>query len=151
MNNTDNVTPGAGPTRRTVLASVGLAGVGMAAFGACGAAGDAASDAASTATDAVKEAISAATIPVGGGKIFADQKLVVTQPKAGEFKAFSAVCTHQGCILREIADGTINCPAGPCGHGSKFDVATGAVRNGPATQPLVEKSLKVSGDGITVT
>lgn len=151
MNNTDNLTPGGGPTRRTVLASVGLAGVGMAALGACGAAQETAGDVASTATDAVKEAISAATIPVGGGKIFADQKLVVTQPSAGEFKAFSAVCTHQGCVLREIADGTINCPTGPCGHGSKFDVATGAVRNGPATQPLVEKKLTISGDGITVS
>lgn len=155
MDNPDNVTPAGGPTRRTVLASVGLAGVGIAALTACGAAGDAASDVASdvrsSATDAVKDAISAASIPVGGGKIFADQKLVVTQPKAGEFKAFSALCTHQGCILREVADGTINCPTGPCGHGSRFDVATGAVRNGPATQPLVEKKVTVSGDGITVS
>lgn len=141
-----------GPSRRTVLASVGLAGVGVTALAGCGAAEDAASDAASSAKDAatsaVKDAISKATIPVGGGKIFADQKVVVTQPTSGEFKAFSAVCTHQMCILAEVADGVIKCSG--C-HLSEFDITTGAVKKGPATKPLPEKSVAVSGDGITVT
>ncbi len=142
--------PVTGPSRRTVLASVGIAGVGLTALAACGSAQDAAGDVASSATDAVKDAISKATIPVGGGKIFADQKVVVTQPVAGEFKAFSAVCRHQGCIVTGVADGTINCDA-PCGHGSRYDITTGAVKNGPATAPLLAKSVTVSGDGITVT
>lgn len=139
--------PSSGPSRRTVLASVGLAGVGATALAACGAAEDAANDAASSATDAVKEAISKATIPVGGGKIFADQKLVVTQPTSGDFKAFSAVCTHQNCIVSTVSDGTINCAC----HGSKYDLATGAVKQGPATKALPEKSVTVSGDGISVS
>jgi nitrite reductase/ring-hydroxylating ferredoxin subunit len=140
--------PASGPSRRTVLASVGLAGVGATALAACGAAGDAASSAASSATDAAKAAISKATIPVGGGKIFADQKVVVTQPTSGDFKAFSAVCTHQMCLLSEVSDGAIKCSS--CHH-SEFDIATGAVTKGPATKALPEKTITVSGDGITVT
>ena len=143
--------PTTGPSRRTVLASVGLAGVGVTALAGCGAAEDAANDAASSAgdaaTDAVKDAISKATIPVGGGKIFADQKVVVTQPTSGDFKAFSAVCTHQACVVSSIANGTINCAC----HGSQYDIATGAVKQGPATKALPEKTVAVSGDGITVT
>lgn len=147
---TSTPTPAPGPSRRTVLASVGLVGVGATALAACGAAEDAANDAAGSvtdaATDAAKEAISAATIPVGGGKIFADQKVVVTQPTSGDFKAFSAVCTHQSCVVSGVANGTINCAC----HGSQFDIATGAVKQGPATKPLPEKTISVSGDGITV-
>ena len=143
--------PTTGPSRRTVLASVGLAGVGVTALAGCGAAEDAANDAASSAgdaaTDAVKDAISKATIPVGGGKIFADQKVVVTQPTSGDFKAFSAVCTHQACVVSSIANGTINCAC----HGSQYDIATGAVKQGPATKARPEKTVAVSGDGITVT
>jgi Rieske Fe-S protein len=145
-------TPTPGPTRRTVLASVGLAGVGVTALAGCGSAEDAANTAASSAkdaaTDAVKDAISKATIPVGGGKIFADQKVVVTQPTSGDFKAFSAVCTHQMCILAEVSDGMIKCSG--C-HQSEFDITTGAVTKGPATKALPEKSITVTGDGITVT
>ena len=139
--------PASGPSRRTVLASVGLAGVGATALAACGAAEDAANDAAGSATDAAKEAISKATIPVGGGKVFSDQKVVVTQPTSGDFKAFSAVCTHQACLVSGVADGTINCAC----HGSKYDIATGAVKQGPATTALPEKTVSVSGDGISVT
>ncbi|SDP00671.1 Ferredoxin subunit of nitrite reductase or a ring-hydroxylating dioxygenase [Pedococcus dokdonensis] len=144
---TSSSSAGSGPSRRTVLASVGLAGVGATALAACGAAEDAADTAVSSATDAAKEAISKATIPVGGGKIFADQKVVVTQPTSGDFKAFSAVCTHQNCVVSTVADGTINCAC----HGSKYDLTTGAVKQGPATKALPEKTITVSGDGISVT
>ena len=136
-----------GPSRRTVLASVGLAGVGATALAACGAAGNAASDAAGSATDAAKEAISKAAIPVGGGKVFSGQKVVVTQPTSGDFKAFSAVCTHQSCLVSGVADGTINCAC----HGSRFDIATGAVKQGPATTALPAKTVTVSGEGISVS
>ena len=67
------------------------------------------------------------TIPVGGGKIFADSQVVVTQPTAGTFKAFDAVCPHQGCTgQRPSRAAQIICPC----HGSHFDVATGARRPG---------------------
>ncbi|HEY7723681.1 MAG TPA: Rieske (2Fe-2S) protein [Pedococcus sp.] len=136
--------------RRSVL-SAGVVAAGALGVTACGAAEDIASDAVSSAsaaaTSALKDAISKATIPVGGGRVFGDQKVVVTQPKEGEFKAFTTVCTHQGCQVAEVANGTINCPC----HGSKFDIATGEVKAGPATRPLPSKSVSVTGEGISVS
>jgi Rieske Fe-S protein len=71
-------------------------------------------------------------VPVGGGIVIGQDKVVVTQPAADDVRAFSAVCTHQGCTVNAVADGTIDCPC----HGSRFDAATGAVRHGPAARPL---------------
>ena len=88
----------------------------------------------------------AADIPVGGGKIFKEQNVVITQPKKGTFKCFSAECTHAGCQVAEVAKGTINCPC----HGSKFKVADGSVANGPASKPLPARKITVDGDSITL-
>ncbi|MFJ8753126.1 Rieske (2Fe-2S) protein [Streptomyces sp. NPDC102441] len=87
-----------------------------------------------------------ADIPEGGGVVLADQGVVLTQPKAGEFKAFSSECTHQGCAVKGIADGVITCPC----HNSTFDAATGEVTGGPATRPLPEKAIRVEGGSITL-
>lgn len=87
-----------------------------------------------------------ADIPKGGGKIFESEKVVITQPAAGEFKAFSAICTHQGCAVGSVSNGTINCPC----HGSKFSIKDGSVTNGPATAPLAEKKISVDGGGIVL-
>ncbi|QKV91278.1 Rieske (2Fe-2S) protein [Streptomyces sp. NA02950] len=83
-------------------------------------------------------------IPEGGGMVFKDHKVVVTQPKAGEFKAFSSVCTHAGCSVGDVAGGTINCPC----HKSKFDITDGSVKGGPATKPLPGAQIKVQGSSI---
>ncbi|MFS4095040.1 Rieske (2Fe-2S) protein [Streptomyces sp. AF1A] len=88
-----------------------------------------------------------AEIPEGGGKIFKAQKVVVTQPSKGDYKAFSAICTHMGCTVSRVADGTIDCPC----HGSKYHIADGAVAHGPATRPLPPKSIKVEGNSIRLT
>jgi nitrite reductase/ring-hydroxylating ferredoxin subunit len=82
-----------------------------------------------------------ADVPVGGGKIYADQRVVVTQPSQGDFKGFSAVCTHQGCLLADVAEGTINCNC----HGSRFSIKDGSVTVGPATSPLPGVDVKVKG------
>jgi Rieske Fe-S protein len=87
---------------------------------------------------------STSDIPVGGGTILTDKKIVITQPHAGTFDAFTAVCTHQGCIVNTVSGGTINCPC----HGSKFSIANGSVVNGPATSPLAPVSIKVQGTSI---
>jgi Rieske Fe-S protein len=85
-------------------------------------------------------------IPVGGGKVFDEQGLVITQPTAGQFKGFSATCTHQGCTVGSVSNGTINCPC----HGSTYSIEDGSVKNGPATRGLAAKNVKVEGDSITL-
>jgi Rieske Fe-S protein len=144
-------------TRRTVM--LGAGGAGLAAvLTACASYGapttDAGAEPASDApsSDAPKPSggaqagALAATgdIPEGGGKIFKTEKVVVTQPAAGEFKAFTAVCTHMGCTVASVEDGTINCPC----HGSKFSIQDGSVANGPASDPLEEKQITVDGEEI---
>jgi Rieske Fe-S protein len=81
----------------------------------------------------------ASEVPVGGGKIYTTAKVVVTQPARGQYRAFSAVCTHVGCIMSEVANGTIDCPC----HGSEFKITTGAVVTGPAPAPLPKKQIKI--------
>ena len=86
-------------------------------------------------------------VPVGGGKIYKSQKVVVTQPTEGDFKAFSAICTHQSCVVTKISGEDIDCRC----HGSKFSIKDGSVVNGPATKPLEAFKATVSGEDITVT
>jgi Rieske Fe-S protein len=89
----------------------------------------------------------AADVPVGGGKVYTAAKVVVTQPSKGKFMAFSAVCTHVGCLCNQVADGTINCPC----HGSKFKITDGSVVAGPAPAPLPAAKITVSGGKILLT
>ncbi|GAB3142617.1 Rieske (2Fe-2S) protein [Micromonospora sonneratiae] len=142
-------------TRRALLAGAGAVGV-SAVLAGCGG-DDSTNDADgggrdTTATEPTTGVdpggsgglASTADIPIGGGKIFADQGVVVTQPVAGDFKAFSALCTHKQCPVSRIDGGTIDCTC----HGSKFSVADGSVKQGPATEPLAGKTIKVEGDRI---
>ncbi|MEO6018758.1 MAG: Rieske (2Fe-2S) protein [Knoellia sp.] len=134
--------------RRDAMRSVGMIAVAGVALTACGTdAEQSVNNAASSAVGAAKDLAKAADIPVGGGKIFDSAKVVITQPTAGDFKAFSAVCTHQGCIVSSVQDGTINCAC----HGSKFDITTGDVKAGPATSGLPAKSVTVGADGVSVS
>lgn len=122
-------------------------GVGLPLLAACGGSdGSTATDGGSTPSAGEKLG-PASDVPVGGGTIYADQKLVVTQPTDGEFKAFTAVCTHQGCLVANVDGGTINCAC----HGSKFALADGAVVNGPAATPLPARTAKVEGSSVVVS
>jgi Rieske Fe-S protein len=94
--------------------------------------------------DDVARLASTSEIPVGGGKIFSDEKVVVTQPTAGTFKAYDTTCTHAGCAVTKISGGTINCPC----HGAKFSLKDGSVADGPAPSPLKEVAIRVDGDSI---
>jgi nitrite reductase/ring-hydroxylating ferredoxin subunit len=83
-------------------------------------------------------------VPVGGGKVFTDAKVVVTQPTAGQYKGFSAVCTHQGNIVGSVQDGQIVCPF----HNSHFKITDGSVTSGPAQSPLPAVNVAVQGTNI---
>lgn len=149
-------------TRRNVIYGIAAAGVAAPILAACGSDSDDGADAtgstdtttpSDTATTGSTDSgngsggIKTSDIPVGGGEIIKDQKIVVTQPTAGEFKAFSAVCTHQGCLVSKIEGDTIDCTC----HGSQYSIEDGSVVGGPAPAPLSEKTVTVSGDTLTVS
>lgn len=148
-----------GLNRRNVIGGATAAAVGLPLLAACGSDDpDVATDPSSATPstddgtespteDAAAAALAATSdIPVGGCAVFSEQKCVVTQPSEGTFKAFSSVCSHQGCTVSPSTDGVI-----PCGcHGSQFSIEDGSVIQGPATAPLAEVSITVDGDSITL-
>ena len=138
-------TRSSGASRRAVVGGVVGIGVGLPLIAACGS-GDGGSAGGSSGGTASGAIAKTSEVPVGGGKIFAADKVVLTQPTEGDFKAFSAVCTHQGCVVAEIKGEDIDCNC----HGSKFSIADGSVVNGPATKPLEALQVTVSGDEISV-
>ena len=141
--------PGRETTRRAALAGAGFAGL-AATLAACGGSSGSSSGGTSGSGQAGSGGSAAlastSEIPVGGGKVFSAEKVVVTQPAAGEFKAFSAVCTHMQCLVDQVASGTIDCPC----HGSEFSVKNGSVVSGPAPSPLPAQAIKVAGGKITL-
>ena len=139
-------------TRRGMLAGVGLASLAGPLAGCSGGSASTASATASSSGGAAAAGgpggalTSTGAIPVGGGKIFASERVVVTQPSGGQFRGFSAVCTHMQCIVDQIADRTIDCPC----HGSKFSITDGHVVAGPAPSPLPAQSLKIESGRISL-
>ena len=129
-------------TRRAVLGGVAVIGAG-AVLSACGA--DDTSDGATEPAPVITSDSTASTaavaktsdVSVGSGLIVATAKAVITQPKDGEFRAFSALCTHKGCPVSKIAGDTISCTC----HGSQYSTADGSVKKGPATEPLALRTV----------
>jgi len=85
-------------------------------------------------------------IPVGGGRVFPERRVVITQPTPGVFHGFGIVCTHDGCELNAVANGTINCPC----HGSRYAITDGSVVQGPARTGLRVEQVAVDGDEIVL-
>jgi Rieske Fe-S protein len=158
---------GPGLQRRVVLLGAGAVGV-AGVLAACGGDGDDSGTAAPTTdttpsrdapdtprptspgTTAPTEGsggtplTATADVPVGGGVIISGEQIVVTQPTAGQFRAFGSTCTHQGCQVATVADGLIQCPC----HGSRYSVEDGSVQVGPAPTPLPEVPIVVEGDQV---
>lgn len=139
-------------SRRTVIKNAGLAAAALAGLSGCTNYGapepptsTASSPTSGPTTGAAGATAKTSDIPVGSGKIFPDIQAVITQPKAGEFKAFSSICTHQQCPVSDVTD-TINCNC----HGSKYSITDGSVVNPPAPQPLAAKTVTVDGENLTV-
>jgi len=131
-----------GMSRRQTLTGAAALGT-VPLLAACGGGG---SEDTATEPPAAGETLGpSAEVPVGGGTIYPDQKIVVTQPTAGDFKAFTAVCTHQSCLVSKVTAESIDCTC----HGSKFSVQDGSVLNGPATTGLTPVTVKVDGGEIT--
>jgi Rieske Fe-S protein len=86
-------------------------------------------------------------VPLGGGVVVGRAKVVVTRTASGDVHAFSAVCTHQGCVVDTVSRGTISCPC----HGSRFDADTGEVTRGPATRPLPAVGTSIRGGNVYST
>jgi Rieske Fe-S protein len=157
MNAYDRPTDSLPISRRAAIMSTGLAAAAIAGLSSCtnygtapasepSAAGTSGGGTGGSSAAAGPLSVKETDIPVGSGKIFPDAQTVITQPKKGEFKAFSSVCTHQGCQVDTITD-TINCPC----HGSKYSITDGSVVNPPAPKPLPAKTIKVKGDTLTVS
>ena len=134
-------------TRRHALAGAAGVGLGVPLLAACGG-GDAGSTQDLGAGDGAKAGTDlgpASDVAVGSGTIYQDANVVVTQPAKGDFRCFSATCTHQGCQVSQVSN-TINCGC----HGSQFSIEDGSVVQGPATAPLPEKRIDVKGGEITL-
>ena len=135
-----------GPSRRQVLIAGGVVAA-AAVTAACSSSSSSSGSAAGGGSSAPAGAtVQTADVPVGGGKILTEQRVVVTQPQAGDYKAFSAVCTHQGCTVASVENDTITCLC----HGSQYSAADGSVKRGPATAALASMPVAVSGTTITV-
>ena len=145
--------------RRRALAGSAAIAVGVPVLAACGSDEPTATDPSSPSDESPSEPsadgtqtpsggaalANASTVPVGGCFVNADAKVVVTQPTEGDFKAFSAVCTHQGCLVESSSEGEIPCPC----HGSRFSLEDGSALSGPATAALAAVEITVDGDSIT--
>lgn len=127
-------------TRRTALCAAGLTGL----VGLTGCAGGGERD--TPANLSGKEVAKAADVPVGGGRLNGQLKVLVTQPTAGVFKVFSSKCPHQGCGVGTPSDGIAECPC----HGSEFHITDGSVKKGPAKTGLREYPAEVKNGAVVV-
>jgi nitrite reductase/ring-hydroxylating ferredoxin subunit len=147
-------------TRRGVLTASAGAALGLPLLAACSS--DGSSDAGSGSSSGSssgsgssgsggsgskgEELAKTSEVPVGGGvsaKTSDGQPVIVAQPSKGQFVAFSAICTHQGCTVAPSGD-IIKCPC----HGSTYDLATGDNTGGPAPSPLPKISVTVKGGAV---
>ncbi|MDX6302172.1 MAG: hypothetical protein QOF53_3386 [Nocardioidaceae bacterium] len=144
-------------SRRMMLRGAAVGGLSLPLLAACGGGGSAdpstpgsgssgSGSSGSGSSGSAKATVAVSDVPAGGGTILKDQQVVVTQPSKGDFKAFSAICTHQGCLVGQVTDKKIICPC----HGSEYSITDGSVIRGPAPSPLAAKKVSVKGSEISI-
>ena len=146
-----------GPDRRSIMKAAALVVVPVAGVGAVAACSSNSSSSSSNGSSGSagssggsgngSVSVPSSSVPVGGGYVDKNNLVVVTQPQAGVYKAFTAVCPHQGCTVANVSNNQIQCPC----HGSIFSAKDGTVINGPATTALSPMTATVSGANVTVT
>jgi nitrite reductase/ring-hydroxylating ferredoxin subunit len=140
--------PATDPSRRRVLGLAAAAGGGSLLLAACGGAGGSATsgagDPGGTTGGSGTHLVATSKVPVDGGVVLDAKQVVVTQPTTGTFKAFTAVCTHQQCLVGSVKNGLITCPC----HGSQYSATDGSVQRGPAQAPLSEIAVTVTNGNI---
>jgi Rieske Fe-S protein len=134
-------------SRRKALTGVAVIGAAGPLLAACGSSGTTASDTPTTPTaggstssgsgstgsgSSSTGVVAVSDVPVGGGVILSSAGCVVTQPTKGDVHVFSNICTHMGCPVSQVQDGTIDCNC----HGSEYSIKDGSVVAGPAPSPL---------------
>jgi Rieske Fe-S protein len=141
------------PRRRTVLVAGAAAPLSAVVLAGCGGAApsaeqpDAPGPSSGDAPGGDAAALAQVSdVPVGGATFVGSSNTVLSQPVAGDFRAFDATCPHQGCAVSDVQDGQLVCPC----HGSRFDLGTGEVLQGPATRGLRTLSVTVDGDGLVL-
>lgn len=134
-------------SRRGVIIGAGVVGGGIVVT-ACGGGKESppSSSAAASSQAPSAPSVKTADVPVGGGVVVKKAEAVVTQPQSGQFKAFTAVCSHKSCTVSAVVDNVIECPC----HGSRFSAVDGSVIKGPAEKPLAAMTVTVAGDSLTV-
>jgi nitrite reductase/ring-hydroxylating ferredoxin subunit len=138
-------------SRRGVIASA----VGVSAVAALSACSPEVSELTSTpepeapATAAPVAVAKTTDIPIGSGKKFDVEgvPILITQPRAGEFRGFSAVCTHAGFVMTNMANSEIKCD----NHGAVYSADDGSVLSGPAPRALGKVTVTVEGDDVLVS
>ncbi len=91
----------------------------------------------------------AADFPLNSSKIVSvnDKPIIIVNTKAGGLKAFSAICTHLGCVVAwNERKSIIHCPC----HDGFFNAVTGAVISGPPPLPLTQYELVVRDGQVLV-
>ncbi len=87
--------------------------------------------------------------PSGGGNVVSvdGKPVIVVNTKTGGLKAYSAICTHLGCVV--LWDQKRNLIASPC-HDGLFNAVTGAVVSGPPPRPLPAYELAVKDGKVLI-
>ena len=138
-------------SRRGVIASA----VGVSAVAALSACSTEVSELTSTpspeapATTSPVAVAKTSDIPIGSGKKFDVEgvPILITQPRAGEFRGFSAVCTHAGFVMTNMANSEIKCD----NHGAVYSADDGSVLSGPAALALGKVTVTIEGDDVLVS